>query len=108
MDLEEQLNKILSDPESMNTIMQLAQSLGSSIPNTDGAASLPNLGQAGQLVQILQTLQQAGQQDPQQRALLEALRPFVTSDHCQRLERAMQMAKLSQMAGWALQGQEQS
>ena len=28
MDLEQQLNRILSDPQSMSTIMQLAQSLG--------------------------------------------------------------------------------
>lgn len=109
MDLEQQLNKVLSDPESMKTIMQLAQSLTASTNTEPPPQSVPpDLGQAGQLFQLMQTVQQVGQQDPQQKALLDALRPFVSGQHCHRLERAMQMAKLSQLAGLALQGYEQT
>lgn len=104
MDLEKEVNRILTDPQSMQTIMQLAQSLGAPSGDTteQDAAESPPI-PTGKLLHILQTVQQAGQRDPQQQALLEALRPYVTAAHCQRLDRAMQMAQLSKLAGFALQ-----
>ena len=110
MDLEQQLNKILSDPQSMNTIMQIAQSLGAPPGESTAeseAAPPPDLMHSGRILQLLQSVQSAQQRDPQQQALLDALRPYVTPEHCQRLERAMQMAQLSKLAGLTLQDMDQ-
>lgn len=103
MDLEQQLNQILSDPDSINAITQIAQSFQAA-SQTDRTADSSSQAspQMGQLLHLLQTFQQAGQSDPQQQALLDALRPYVTPSHCQRLERAMQMAQLSRLAGLAI------
>ena len=99
MDLEQQLNKILSDPESMNTIMQLAQSLGG------GSSEGPAAAGAGpeQMLGMLQKVQAAGQQDPRLQGLVQALGPFVTEEHCRRLERAVQLSGLAKLSQLALQ-----
>ena len=103
MDLEQQLNRILSDPESMSKIMDLAQSLGT--PTTAGQPPAEDVSHSS-ILQLLQNVQQAGQQDPAQHALIDALRPYVSQQHCRRLERALQMAQLSKLAGTALQSME--
>ena len=103
MDLEQQFNRILSDPESMNTIMRLAQSLGSST-----AEGQPESGRAAgpgpeQMLGMLQKVQEAGQQDPRLQGLVQALKPFVTPEHCRRLERAIQLSGLAKLSQLALQ-----
>ncbi len=102
MELEQQLNKILNDPDSMAQIMRLAQSLGGGMEaggDTTQSAAAPDT-QA--LFEMVHRVQQAGQVDQRQAALFEALKPFLTPDHCRRLERAMQLSRLSHIAGHAL------
>ena len=119
--LEEKLQNILSDPNSMAQIMSMAQSLGLSPQNEQRPPSQPAeenfellqaaMGQqsdGGKMpdLQFLQSMmgvmQQAQRSDGKQEALLCALKPFLRPERREGIDRAMQLAKLSQLAGIAL------
>lgn len=121
--LEEKLQNILSDPNSMAQIMSMAQSLGLSPQNEQRPPSQPageNLGmlqtmmgqQSGDgggkmpdlqfLQSMMGVMQQAQRSDGKQEALLCALKPFLRPERREGIDRAMQLAKLSQLAGIAL------
>ena len=121
-EFDEKLNNILSNPDAMAQIMQLAQSLSGgqtaeappppqqpapppppprqSPPSpppggTDLLSSLtggldPKM--ISKLVPLLQEL--GGQQDSNARALLYALRPYLKPDRQEKVERALQLARL--------------
>ena len=121
-EFDEKLNNILSNPDAMAQIMQLAQSLSGgqtaeappppqqpapppppprqSPPSpppggTDLLSSLtggldPKM--ISKLVPLLQEL--GGQQDSNTRALLYALRPYLKPDRQEKVERALQLARL--------------
>lgn len=128
-EFDEKLNAILSDPGAMSQIMQLAQSLGggdstppppppaSQAPVNQGSSSggLGNLGSLGGLgdpqmiSKLLPLLQEfGGQQDSNARALLYALRPYLKEERQEKVERAVQLARLFHigkqfLAGWGKQ-----
>lgn len=91
-DINEKLNQILNDPGSMQQIMELAASLGGS------PEQLPVMPDT-----IRNVLQQANRTDPRQEALIRALLPYLRPGRQERLERAMQIARLSHLAEFALQ-----
>lgn len=94
--MEEKLGAILGNPQMMQQIMALAQSMGSQSPppelppKQDG----PDLA----MMQKMMTAFQSSGVDAHQRALLSALNPYLTRDRISRLERAMRAAKLAGMA----------
>ena len=83
-DLETKLGEILSNPQMMQQIMGLAQSLGQASGNT-GANAPPS----GVLSQ--------SNMDAQQRNLLNALSPYLNQERIRKLEKAMRAAKLAKM-----------
>ena len=121
-EFDEKLNNILSNPDAMAQIMQLAQSLSGgqtaeappppqqpapppppprqSPPSAPpGGADLLSSLTGGldpkmisKLVPLLQEL--GGQQDSNARALLYALRPYLKPDRQEKVERALQLARL--------------
>lgn len=110
-EFDEKLNQILSDPGAMAQIMQLAQSLGGeSSPAQQAPPPTPapkptqdsNLlsSLAGgidpalltRLVPLLREL--GGKQDSNARALLYALRPYLKEERQEKVERALQLARL--------------
>ena len=121
-EFDEKLNNILSNPDTMAQIMQLAQSLSGvqtaeappppqqpapppppprqSPPSAPpGGADLLSSLTGGldpkmisKLVPLLQEL--GGQQDSNARALLYALRPYLKPDRQEKVERALQLARL--------------
>ena len=121
-EFDEKLNNILSTPDAMAQIMQLAQSLSGgqtaeappppqqpapppppprqSPPSAPpGGADLLSSLTGGldpkmisKLVPLLQEL--GGQQDSNARALLYALRPYLKPDRQEKVERALQLARL--------------
>ena len=99
MDTEDQLSAILGNPQIMQQIAAMAQTLGQS-PQEQPAAkpqpspSLPNPA----LLQNLSGMLQTGSIDPSQQELLHALSPFLSPTRLGKLERAMRAAK---MAGFA-------
>ena len=99
-DLEEKLQAVLSDPNQMQQILALASSLGLSAPGgpgSDGGALAPPTH-----TKELSIQPQADQPDVRQKALLDALRPFLRPERQKKLDQAMQVARLSHLAEFAL------
>ena len=123
-EFDEKLNSILSNPDAMSQIMQLAQSLSggqeqaplpppppqpaprSSAPAQDILSSLTGGLDPKLLTRLLPVIQElGGQQDSNARALLYALRPYLRADRQEKVERALQLARLFHLgkkflAGW--------
>ena len=115
-EFDDKLNSILSNPDAMAQIMQLAQSLGGGTEQP--AAPPPPPPQAPQppapapgggdllssltggldpqlLLRLLPLIQElGGQQDSNARQLLYALRPYLRPERQEKIERALQLARL--------------
>ena len=116
-EFDDKLNSILSNPDAMAQIMQLAQSLGGppqgetaaapapqpppappSPPPPAGGSLLSALGGGldpqllSRLLPLVQEL--GGAQDSNARQLLYALRPYLKHDRQEKIERALQLARL--------------
>ena len=117
-EFEDKLNHLLSNPDAMAQIMRLAQSLGGeSEPQTppihqpdlkytaptpphtsapqsgDPFASL--LGDPSLLLKLMPLVQElGGQKDSNARALLCALQPYLKPERQDKIERALQLARL--------------
>ena len=94
--MEEKLGAILGNPQMMQQIMAMAQSMGNPSP-TPEPPSKPQGPDMAMVQKIMSALQSSGI-DCNQRALLDALEPYLTRDRISRLERAMRAAKLAGMA----------
>ena len=114
-DFSEMLNGILSNPQAMQQMMALAQSLGlqrqGGQPQQTAPTPPPPPPQLPQQpsqpdpMQLLQGFLQMSKQmggDERQLALFQALKPFVRPDRAEKLDRAIQVAKISRLAGNAL------
>jgi len=97
-DMESKIGAILNNPQMMEQIMSLAQNLGS-----EQAAAPPPV-QEGMpeidlaMVQRMTSLIGKTGIDGKQRALLQALGPYLSSQRIHKLENAMRAAKLAGMA----------
>ena len=98
-DLESTLQQILGDPQSMKQIMDLAKSFGLSPP--EPSAHSESSGE--DLAPMLEILKQTASH-PQETKLLEALKPYFSPERQKRLERAVRVARVAQLAGSALKG----
>ena len=120
-ELEDKLNTILGDPQAMGQIMALAQSLGKPAPPAPepeedrepgwerAGAPAPEPGAGEDPLSMLGSLDprmvQMGMRllkeyrtgDDRNAALLAALRPFLRKERYARLDRAMQIARLSRV-----------
>ena len=134
-EFDEKLNSILSNPDAMSQIMQLAQSLGgggtSGSPPQQGQPppawgspqqqgpqqqDSPPLGalsslagglDPGLIARLLPLIQElGGQRDSNARNLLYALRPYLRSDRQEKVERALQLARLFHLGKKFLSGWE--
>lgn len=119
-EFEDKLGAILSNPDAMGQIMSLAQSLGGGQgdrqpdSSPEGDAPPPSSG-GGDLLSSLGNLDprilQAGMKlfseyntgDNRNAALLAALRPFVKESRYAKVDRAVQVAKLSRIIRVALE-----
>ena len=142
-EFDDKLNSILSNPDAMSQIMQLAQSLGGggaqeSAPppppdqprgqpggpawGNPPQAAPPPAGGGGDLLsslmggggmdpkllsRLLPLIQElGGQRDSNARNLLYALRPYLRSDRQEKVERALQLARLFHLGKKFLSGWE--
>ena len=131
-EFDEKLNSLLSDPNAMSQIMQLAQSLSGggeqAAPSPPPQPSWtqqqnppPSGGPGGEssplsaltggldpklLTRLMPLIQELGsQQDSNARQLLYALRPYLKPERQEKVERALQLARLFHLgkkflAGW--------
>ena len=94
--MEEKLGAILGNPQMMQQIMALAQSMGSQSPPPEPPPKQEGSDPA--MIQKMMAAFQGSSVDANQRALLTALNPYLTRDRISRLERAMRAAKLAGFA----------
>lgn len=126
-EFEEQLNSILSSPETMDQIMALANSISgggaSPQPEAGGTPDEPRSGpDLSQLLSMLSgpnspfgnldpglvqagvsLIQEYGRDDQEQTALLTALRPYLPEERQARLDRAVQLARTARVLQSAYQ-----
>lgn len=113
-ELEDKLGALLSDPDSMAQVMQLAQQLSNtfgaqeqsktaptpppqeSVPPTDmsGLGSMLGGIDPKLIIKLLPLLQEYGKSNSQTMHLLYAIRPFLKEDRQSKVERAAQLARL--------------
>ena len=100
-DLEQKLGAVLNNPQLMQQIMSMAQSMGAPPPQDqrppESAPAMPAIDPG--MLSKLASLSQQGTTDRDQQALLKALRPYLSMDRIGRLERAMRAAKMAKLAG---------
>ena len=102
--MEDKLGAILNNPQMMQQIMSMAQTLGANQEQTQHeehaqSAKFPEFDPA-----ILQNVMGLAQQlgaDSQQQALLCALEPYLSQRRIVKLEKAMRAAKLANAASAA-------
>lgn len=108
-DLEAKLGAILSDPEMMQKIQAMAQSLSQSVPSGGSPSGSPpgdtfSTGATAPAIPDLSMLQKlgslAGQTgiDSNQKTLLSAMSPYLSAAKVQKLEKAMRAAKMARLA----------
>ena len=114
-EFEEKLESILGNPQAMEQIMALAQSLsggGTPVPPAEHrpeAASSPlpdglGLGQLDpRILTGIASLLSQSQTDDDRVALLQALRPFVKEQRYAKLDKAIQIARLSRLTRMAVE-----
>ena len=123
---EDQINSILSDPEQMSRITELANSLLSGGGSAGAAAEADTAGSMPDLSRLAESLRGGGSADSallgrlgrllhsaqaengREQALLEAMKPYLSEKRRSKMDRAMQlahMAKLAQLAMGELGGE---
>ena len=94
-DMEERLNALLSNPQLMQQISAMAQAMGNTPQESSETPPAPAGSFDPAMIQTMaQMLGNAGV-DHHQKALLHALSPYLSTYRVQKLERAMQAAKLA-------------
>lgn len=111
--IEDKIGSILSNPEMMQKIMAMAQSLGASAPQAEkqeqprkdepAQQSFPDIDLG--MLQKVSGLAKQGSIDKEQQALLRALHPYLSRQRIRKLENAMRAAKMARFAASALNQQ---
>lgn len=95
-EMEEKLGSILGNPQMMQQIMALAQSMGQSAPAPQPPEPTPAIDP--QLLGKLTGILSQSRVDGDQRALLNALGPYLSPRRMGKLEKAMGAARLARAA----------
>ena len=100
-DLNEKLNRLLSDPEGMAKIQSVMAALGGGASASAAPASAPPpAASAGPdtavLTRLLPLLAGAGEENEDTR-LLAALKPYLHGERARRLEESMRLLKLAKL-----------
>ena len=120
-DLERALRAVLDDPAQMQELRELAGEMGFSAPQPQSvSATAPNPPESEpKPVQAVfqqqplpepaaAMLRQAGKMDKKQEALLLALKPFLRRERQEKIDRALQAARLASLASLALKNRGRS
>lgn len=99
-EMERKLGSVLGNPELMQKIMAMAQSLGQPSEPPQEPPGTPEIDIA--MLQRLSGLARQSGMDSQQGALLAALKPYLSSERVSKLEKAMRAAKLARLASSVL------
>lgn len=92
-ELDEKLSAILGNPQMMQQIAALAQSMGGT--GSPAKPQEPPMNMDPAMVQKLAGMASQGRVDSQQQALLTALSPYLSRNRVSKLEKAMQAARIA-------------
>lgn len=100
-EMEEKLNSVLNNPQMMQQIMAMAQSMGAQAqpknePTPQKSDSFPDIDLG--MLQKLSGFAKQGSIDKDQQTLLRALGPYLSRERIHKLEKAMRAAKIARMA----------
>ncbi len=122
-DLERALRAVLDDPAQMQELRELAGAMGFSAPQPQSvSATAPKAAELEPEPKPVQAvfqqqplpepaaamLRQAGKMDKKQEALLLALKPFLRRERQEKIDRALQAARLASLASLALKNRGRS
>ena len=116
---EDRINQILSDPEQMDRIAEMARSLmgeeAAPPEQSGGLGPLPDLGQlagsllggtgggdAAMLGRLGRLFHSAQAGEGRQQALLEAMKPYLSEKRRSKMDRAMRLAHMAKLAQLAM------
>lgn len=100
-DMEGQIENILNNPQMMEQIRAMAQSLGGTPPSKEPPQeNLPNIDPA--TIQRFSALAKSTGIDKRERDLLQALGAYLSKERIGKLEKAMRAAKMAKLASTAL------
>lgn len=100
-EMEEKLNSVLNNPQMMQQIMAMAQSMGAQAQPKNEAPQQKSEGFPDIDLGMLQKLSgfaKQGSIDKDQQTLLRALGPYLSRERIHKLEKAMRAAKIARMA----------
>lgn len=102
--LEEKLHAILNDPDSMAQILSMASALGmgQDAGSEDRKNPEPPPADPAMMEGVLKLMEQVQRQDGKQEALLLALKPYLAPERRDKIDQALQIARISHLAGAAL------
>ena len=98
-EMEEKLNSVLNNPQMMQQIMTMAQSLGGQPAKEESqpkADTMPEIDLG--MLQKLSGLAGQSSIDKNQRSLLHALGPYLSRERIGKLEKAMRAAQMARIA----------
>ena len=98
-ELEDRLNSILSDPGQMEKIAGLARSL---MGGESAAPSQQSAPDAGLLQKLGGLMAQNAQAPGREQALLAAMRPWLSEKRREKMDRALQLARMARLARIAM------
>lgn len=107
-DISSKINQILNDPEQLQQIMEIAKNMGISPPQEGTNAPLSLEGMPEMISGISRFIQQSQQLNERQEALFQALRPYLKPGRQAKLDRAIQLARLSHLAEAAIRSEKLS
>ena len=103
-EMQNKLDSILGNPQMMEQIMSMAQSLGASPTPPEPQEAPSALPIDGAMLTQIAGFARNAAVDKNQQKLLAALSPYLTDHRLQKLEKAMRAAKIAGIAATALSG----
>ncbi|NLV49164.1 MAG: hypothetical protein GXY20_00550 [Clostridiales bacterium] len=105
-EFEKKLNSLLSDPGSMERVMQLAKSLAGSEKASEDTSSLSGADAVldPELLKLFTGAMREFNSSGDAAAIVAALKPFLSNDRAERIDRALGIARLAKIARKLLPG----
>ena len=99
--LEDMINSVLNDPEQMNMISSLAQSLmGAEMPQEKSPAMELDAGMLGRIRRLMAS---SSDKPGDSEALLRAMQPYLSEKRRAKMDKALKLVRFAKLAGFAME-----
>ena len=97
-DFDNMLKNVLSDPDAMQKIGSIAQSLGMSAPKAPETRENDSSMDVEALLKAKEMFDKISNEDDPRMTLLSALKPYLNRKRTEKLDSAMKILKISKLA----------